>query len=235
MFLKIINTLWQPLGDLLFPKFCAACDQTIIANEFVLCFECRHNLPFTKMEQLNDNEAQIKFLTKLPLAKAASMLYFVEEGLVREMMHRLKYQNRPEIGNLLGLLLARQFNKVKWFNDIDALIPVPLFHKKQNLRGYNQAETISEGIAEFTGLPVWNDVVFRIKNTASQTQKNRKERQENVHDAFILKKPNKLRNKHILLIDDVLTTGATMASCGQAILSATPCTLSLATAAIAHH
>ncbi len=234
MRLSFSQLVLQPLGDLLFPKYCAACDQHITAQESILCLECKHSLPFTNMEQLVENEAQIKFLTKLPLQKAAAMLYFVEEGLVREMMHRLKYQNRPEVGHFLGVLMAQKFEKADWFKDIDVLVPIPLFHKKQNKRGYNQAEMIADGIAEITGKPIWNDVVARIRDTESQTKKNKKERQENVKNAFTLQKPQQLLNKHILLVDDVLTTGATLASCGNAILKSCDCKLSLATVAIAH-
>lgn len=231
----LYRLLWQPIGDLLFPKFCTACDRHITAGETILCLECRHTLPFTNMENIAENEAHIKFLTKLPLIHAAALLYFVEEGMVREMMHRLKYQGRPEVGRFLGILLAKKFSTTDWFNTIDGIVPVPLHHKKQNKRGYNQAEMISVGISEITGKPVWGKAVLRTRNTASQTRKSSKDRQENVRNAFEVRAREQLNNKHILLVDDVLTTGATLASCGNAIVSACSCSLSLATVAMARH
>jgi ComF family protein len=232
----LTNWIWHPILDVLFPKCCAACNSLLQSKEEILCISCRYQLPFTEMEKIPENEAAIKFYTKLKLEHAASLLYFVEEGMVRPMLHKLKYKNQSEIGYFLGKLLAERFSPSGWLNDIDVILPIPLHYKKQHLRGYNQATLIAEGIGDFIKKPVCDNAVIRVKNTASQTQMSRSRRLENVNNAFSLAKPGKdLEDRHILLIDDVLTTGATLASCGRLLLEKTRCKLSIATVAIAHH
>lgn len=234
MFSFFKTQVLHPVLDLIFPKYCIACDQLISAESGFLCLSCTYTLPYTDMEKTEENAAQMRMLTKLPARYAASLLYFVEEGKVREMLHRLKYQNRPEIGVYLGKLIAQKFAQQAWFHTIDAIIPVPLHAAKQARRGYNQSECIAEGIAEYIRKPVLSKAVRRVKNTESQTEKNRKERIDNVADAFEVRKPGQIKDKHILLVDDVLTTGATLASCGRSILSGTSCSLSVVTVAIAY-
>lgn len=235
MLKQLYNHLLHPVLDVLFPKYCVACDSHLAASENIICFSCKHNLPYTKMEQLESNEMDIRMITKLPLEKAAALLFFVEKGLVREMLHRLKYQNRPEVGILMGELLAKQFQKADWFKNIDAIVPIPLHPKRQVKRGYNQSEIIAQGIANITDLPILNKAVKRTKNTSSQTDKSRSQRLDNVKDAFMVHQAKSLNNKHILLLDDVFTTGATLSTCGKTMLEQSSCTLSLATLAIAHY
>ncbi len=227
--------VFYPVLDLLFPKYCIACATLISAEAGFLCLSCKHTLPYTDMEKMEETAAQVRMLTRLPVQFAASLLYFIDAGMVRGMLHQLKYHNRPEIGVYLGALLAEKFSAQPWFQSIDAIVPVPLHAAKKARRGYNQSDCIAEGIARYSHKPVLLNAVERTRNTSSQTDKNRKERIENVADAFMLRRPRRLEGKHILLVDDVLTTGATLASCGGSILSGANCTLSIATIAIAYH
>lgn len=234
--LQFIKTqVYYPVLDLLFPKYCISCNTLVSAEAGFLCLSCKHTLPYTDMEKMEESAAQIRMLTRLPVKYAASLFYFIDAGMVREMLHKLKYHNRPEIGVYLGELLAQKFSSQPWFQSIDAIVPVPLHAVKKAKRGYNQSACIAEGIASYCRKPVLINAVKRIRNTSSQTDKNRKERMENVADAFILRRAEQIAGKHILLVDDVLTTGATLASCGRSILSGANCTLSIATVAIAYH
>lgn len=228
--------IWHPLVDILFPKFCAACDNILHSEEQLLCLSCKYQLPFTEMEKMEENEASLKFYGKLKIERAAALLYFVEEGMVRPMLHKLKYKNQSEIGFYLGKLLAERFAEVAWLDSIDGIVPVPLHYKKQYIRGYNQTDLIADGISSIIKKPVLNKLIKRVKNTVSQTQLSRNDRLANVVDAFSVDKANKhFKNKHILLVDDVLTTGATLESCGQLLKRELQCNISVATIALAHH
>lgn len=234
--LQFLKTqVYYPVLDLLFPKYCIACEQLISTEAGLLCLSCKHSLPYTDMETMSENAAQIRMLTRLPVKFAASLLYFIDSGQVRVMLHQLKYHNRPDIGVYLGMLLAQKFAEQDWFRSIDAIIPIPLHPVKKAKRGYNQAECIAEGIAHYSGKPVLRKAVIRTRNTSSQTDKSRKERTDNVANAFQLRCRKQIEGRHILLVDDVLTTGATLASCGKSILDTANCTLSIATVAIAYH
>ncbi len=234
--LQFLKTqVYYPVLDLLFPKYCIACETLISAETGFLCLSCKHTLPYTDMEKMEENAAQIRMLTRLPVQYAASLLYFIDAGMVRAMLHKLKYHNRPEIGIYLGELLAQKFSAQSWFRSIDAIVPVPLHTAKKAKRGYNQSECIAEGIANYSHKPVLSNVIKRTRNTSSQTDKSRKERMDNVADAFALRRAKQVEGKHILLVDDVLTTGATLASCGRSIVTGADCTLSIATVAIAYH
>lgn len=234
--LQFLKTqVYYPVLDLLFPKYCIACETLISAESGFLCLSCKHTLPYTDMEKMEESAAQVRMLTRLPVTFAASLFYFIDAGMVRAMLHKLKYHNRPEIGVYLGELLAQKFASQSWFQSIDAIVPVPLHVAKKAKRGYNQSACIAEGIAHYSHKPVLLNPIKRTRNTSSQTDKNRKERMDNVADAFVLRRAKQIEGKHILLVDDVLTTGATLASCGRSILSGADCTLSIATVAIAYH
>ena len=230
---KLKHHLLHPLLDLLFPQYCAGCKQLLHAGEDILCLNCFDQLPFTGLEQIKDNETDVRLYGKLAHLHAAPLLYFIEEGLVQEIMHELKYRNRPDIGRFLGRLIARRYAQAEWFRSIDLIIPVPLHRKKLRQRGYNQSAAIAAGISAISGIPVVEQVVRRKLYTASQTHKNRIERLDNVAEAFVLEQPDILKGTHVLLVDDVLTTGATLASCGSRILQAADARLSIATAALA--
>lgn len=230
---KLKHHLLHPLLDLLFPHYCAGCKQLLHTGEEILCLTCFNQLPFTGLEQIKDNETDVRLYGKLAHLHAAPLLYFIEEGLVQQIMHELKYRNRPDIGRFLGRLIAHRYAHTEWFASIDVIIPVPLHRKKLRQRGYNQSAAIAAGISAISGIPVAEEAVKRKLHTASQTHKTRIERLDNVAEAFVVERPDILKGKHVLLVDDVLTTGATLAACGSRILQSADARISIATAALA--
>lgn len=231
---KLKHHLLHPLLDLLFPQYCPGCKEILHAGEELLCLSCFDQLPFTGLEQIPDNETDVRLYGKLAHLHAAPLLYFVEDGLVQEIMHQLKYRNRPDLGIFLGKLIAIRYGSAEWFKNIDIIVPVPLHRKKVYRRGYNQAASIAAGISAISGIPLAEKAVKRGVNTDSQTRMNRLERLENVSGAFMTtRQAQALAGKHVLLVDDVLTTGATLAACGNCILQLPSTRLSIATAALA--
>ena len=158
---------------------------------------------------------------------AYAQYYFSKQGMVQHLMHQLKYHQNKEVGLQLGRLMGQSIKTSGRFR-ANALVPLPLFKKREKKRGYNQATILCEGIAEITGLPVWKDVVIRPEHTETQTKKGRVERWKNIDGKFLLVNPGKIEGKHIILVDDVITTGATLESCGQVLFGARDCMVSIA-------
>lgn len=231
--LSLKQYIINPLLDLLYPQHCAGCDALLPGGGDPLCITCAHKLPFTGLEHFADNETDIKLYGKIQHLQAAPLLYFTEEGMVQTLMHQLKYKNRPDIGYYLGTLIAERYAATDWFRSIDAIIAVPLHPKKEYRRGYNQAACIAEGISETAHIPLLKHAVARTVHSDSQTHKTREERLQNVAGIFKVRKADRLKGKHLLLVDDVFTTGATIASCGNALLAVEGTSLSIATAAMA--
>jgi ComF family protein len=162
------------------------------------------------------------------------MYYFTRKSPIQRALHQLKYRNKPDIGVKLGRIFGRQLATSAAFQSIDAIIPVPLHPKREHLRGYNQSARFAAGLSDaWNGIPVYNDAVVRNLHTSTQTSKSRSARFENVGGIFSIRKPGRLEGKHILLVDDVLTTGATLEMCGEMILQVPGTRLSMATIAIA--
>lgn len=171
---------------------------------------------------------------RIPIERATSFVYFTKQGIMQHLLHGLKYKNRQQTGTILGTLLAEELKNCGWLDTIDGIIPVPLHRRKALRRGYNQACRFAEGIANASGIPVWDKHIKRIRDTDSQTNKSRAERIENVAGVFEAVKPELLKHKHVLLTDDVLTTGATLESCARALLAIEGIKISIATIAVAN-
>lgn len=232
--IKAVHTyLIDPLLELIFPQFCAVCQASLSSKESTLCFSCVLNLPLSVHFQNEDSLADQLFYGKAKLQKVAPLLQFVEGGAAQIIIHQLKYRNRTDIGIYLGKHMAKHFSSYDWFTNVDLIIPVPLHRKKENHRGYNQSLYIAEGLADHSGKAVMANNLVRTVNTESQTQKTKDERVQNVQGVFKIKQPQKLENKHVLLVDDVLTTGATLASCANTLSTIPGIKISVATAAIA--
>ena len=175
------------------------------------------------------------FWGRLPLREASAQYYFTKESMMQHLMHELKYKGNKELGIYLGNLMGLALKQTNRFSTIDALIPLPLFPSKEKKRGYNQAAVLCYGISEIIGKPVLENVVIRTTHTETQTRKNRVARWQNMEGRFLLKDPSKLENKHVLLVDDVITTGASLEACGKEILKAGGVGLSICTLCYASH
>lgn len=228
-----VRSYWQGFISLLFPPLCVACNSVLKGQEDVLCLSCRTDLPYTQFHLQPENIIAKRFWGRVEIAHATALLHFTKGGKVQQLIHHLKYEDRPDAGIFAGRLLAHQLKESNAFGHIDYIIPVPLHPKKQRKRGYNQSAAFGQGISEVLGAPVKEDILIRSVFTESQTHKNRDERWQNVKDVFDVSHPEVLNNKHILLIDDVVTTGATLEACAVKLLDIEDVTVSIATIAMA--
>lgn len=191
------------------------------------------NLPRTKLYAYNDNPVEKLFWGKIPLERATSFLYYRKGSDLRYLLYRLKYHGQKEIGEVMGRYMATEMLPSGFFSDIDVIVPIPLHPRKQRLRGYNQSEWIARGISAVTALPLDIHSVIRCKNTATQTRKTTFERWENVDGTFTVRFPERVVGKHLLIVDDVLTTGATIVACASALAEVEGVRISVLTLAVA--
>lgn len=216
--LKIIDEIQKNLLNVLFPVFCYGCSNLLLKNETILCTKCNHNLPFTEHHNIKETEIHKAFYGLIPFEFGASMLYFHKKGIVQNLIHNLKYKNHQEIGTFLGNLYAKQVLNLAVFKEIDFIIPVPLHKKRFHERGYNQVTTFCKALEKNLSIPVLENVLVKIKNLKSQTDKTKEGRKEANKNVFTIEDFEKIEGKHILLIDDVFTTGATIEACAKEIL-----------------
>ncbi len=231
-----MNHLRVYLNDflaLLFPQLCQACNCNLAGQENLLCTTCLYNLPYTNFHRQADHIVARQFWGKIELKASYALLYFTKGGSVQNLIHNFKYRNRPQIGNMLGQLAGRQLADTKSFKTVDLIIPVPLHPSRLHKRGYNQSEMYAAGIAEKLNSTVSTKNLVRIKATETQTHKSRLARYENVKSVFGIRNPQDLAGKHILLVDDIVTTGSTLEACGRMLLDVDGVTLSIATIAYA--
>jgi ComF family protein len=194
---------------------------------------CYGSLSRTGYHHLSDNQTVLRLAGRFPFRHATSFSFFTPNGLLQHLLHRLKYQQRKENGYFLGCQLGYDLQKTDWIQEVDLLAPVPLFPARERKRGYNQSVLIAAGMSEALHIPVQRDALRRVRNTESQVNKKRPERIKNVASAFAVRQAHVLRDKHVLLIDDVLTTGATLEACAAALLLVPGLSLSIATIGIA--
>lgn len=225
--------LFKSLVNLLFPRVCAACGDILLEGEDSVCTTCRFLLPKTGYENNPDNPLAQMFYGQMPFNAVMAEFFFSKTGKVQHLIHGLKYHHCRENGIFLGQEIGKSLLKAPDYQGIDFIIPIPLHPKKEKLRGYNQSHVISEGIHEIMNVPIAEKSLVRSVFTNTQTKKSREERYQNVKDIFELKKPEQLQGKHVLLVDDVLTTGATLMSAGKALLHAEGIKISVATVACA--
>jgi len=223
------------LKNLFFPAVCAGCDAFLLFNEKTICTFCRHEIPLTFHFLNPGNEAIKKFYGKIPVEFAAAFVHFHKKGIVQELIHNLKYRGIEEIGTLFGHWFATDLKTVTTLQTVDAIIPVPLHPKKLRSRGYNQVEPFGKALAESLQFDYNDRLLIRQVYSKTQTKKNRSSRSE-VGNAqiFDVRFSDSDHNKHYLLIDDVLTTGATVEACGRAILKIPGAKLSIVTMAMSH-
>lgn len=227
----ILQQIGSGLTHLLFPHVCQGCGSDLLEKDQLICLSCFDQLPNTHFHFHHSNPVEKIFWGRISIEAAASLLYFTKGSVLQQLLHQLKYKGKKEIGHYLGKEMGSQFIQSNRFSDIHGLVPLPLFPSREKKRGYNQATIIAEGFSEATGIPVWDKVITRTRSTATQTHKSRMERWLNMEGRFELINVEQIRHKHILLLDDVLTTGATLESCGHELLKAEGCELSIGTLA----
>lgn len=230
MIARLKNILSSSL-HLFYPHVCTGCGSDLLTENNLLCLKCIHDLPHTHFANIANNPVEKYFWGRLPLTAAYSQFYFSKEFLIQHLIHQLKYKGDTEIGFYLGEVMGKSLLQSDRFNSIDALIPLPLYADKEHKRGYNQAAVICNGMSSVMNVPVLNGAVIRQHATETQTRKHRTERWENVKDSFKVVKENELSGKHLLLVDDVVTTGATLEACGNVLLQLENVKLSIATLA----
>ncbi|MBC7553871.1 MAG: ComF family protein [Taibaiella sp.] len=228
-----MRKLGDGLSHLFYPALCEGCNKPLVNKEVVLCLGCEALLPETGYHHIAANETEQRFAGRIPFKHASSFAYFTDEGLLQHLMHGLKYRGRAETGSYLGGLLGQRLSAAGWIKDIDLIIPVPLHPAREAERGYNQSLLIAEGIGGQVVKPVLDKTLLRARKTESQTQKSRTERVNNMKDAFKVQGAEGLKGKHILLCDDVLTTGATLEACALALLAEESIKISVVTIGIA--
>jgi ComF family protein len=199
-----------------YPEVCLSCHETLTTNEKVVCIGCRHDLPFTKFSFEPANLVEKTFYGRIPIEQGTALFYFHKKGHVQELIHSLKYRNHQQVGALFGGWLGDELIESCRFSTIDCIIPVPLHPKKLKKRGYNQVTTFGKSLSNKLGIPFIENILKKVSATNTQTRKLRFDRWKNAHDLFVVENNNLLENKHILLIDDIITTGATLEACCEA-------------------
>lgn len=216
-----LKAFLKDLLHTLLPELCMACDVVLLAQEHILCTTCRYHLPLTDFHLDAENETARQLWGKLDFQVAMSMLYLAKHSRTERLLHKLKYGNRPQIGVFLGKLYGLKLKNVACQHQFDMIVAVPIHKIKLRQRGYNQAYQFVKGLSESLSIPAYEDVLERKVYSVSQTKKNRSERYENVKDVFAVSRNSpSLEDKHILLVDDILTTGATICEAGSALRNA---------------
>lgn len=213
---NLIKKAVQSLQHLFFPRCCIVCGTALREGEEMLCLRCNMDMPRTNYHLQKDNPVEKLFWGKIPLERATGYFFYQKGSRFGHVLHKLKYSGRCDIGEAMGRFMAAELQTGSFFDGIDVIIPIPLHPKKQHRRGYNQSEWLARGISRISGLPMEADAVIRIKDTETQTHKSAYERWTNVNGIFRVKQPERFTGKHILLVDDVLTTGATTTACADA-------------------
>ncbi len=219
--------------SLFFPRCCMVCGRPMAKGEECLCVCCNMKLPRTNLHKYPDNAVEQLFWGKIPIERATSYLYYRKGSDFRQILYRLKYRGEKQVGEIMGRYMAAELLSSGFFRDLDVVIPVPLHEKKKRARGYNQSEWIAMGVRAITGIPIDAEAVQRIKNTETQTRKTTFQRWENVDQIFMLRHPERFEGKHILIMDDVLTTGATALACAAAFEKVRGIRISVLTLALA--
>lgn len=227
-----MNISTSPLLHFFFPHNCIGCGSDVIENESLLCLNCLNNLPHTNFALHANNPVEKKFWGRLALTSGMSQFYFSQDSIIQNMIHELKYRGNKKAGHYFGNMIGKSLLNSNRFH-VDVIVPLPLFERKEKARGYNQSEMICNGIAEIINKPLIKNNVIRQVFTETQTKKHRLERWKNVENIFFVARPSELEGKHILLVDDIITTGSTIEACGSEILKVKDAKLSIASFAIA--
>lgn len=230
--MSFISRLLYDFIDLFYPRVCAGCYAKLNKEEKEICLICKNSLPKTNFHVIDENPVKKLFWGKLPIHHATSYLYFTKHSKVQNILHNIKYNGHKELAQTMGQMFGAELKNSINYRDVDIIIPVPLHPKKLKSRGFNQSEYFGIGLSESMEIPLSVNNLVRQSNSSTQTKKNRFQRWENVSDIFAVLEPEKFQNKHLLLIDDVITTGATLEACYQALAKSGNIKLSFASIAV---
>lgn len=225
--------MFSALLDLFFPKVCCACSKLLNDLVEIICIDCRHDLPVTNFHFTKDDSVKKVLYGRTRIENATSLFRFEKKSHVQQLIHNLKYKNQEAIGTLLGQWLGAELQDLEAYQSIDIVVPVPLHKNKLRTRGYNQAAKFGEEIAQALKATYRDDLLLKISKSKSQVHKKRFARWQNNSEQFTLTQPEALTGKHILIVDDLITTGATMESCASALNLAENVKISIATMAMA--
>lgn len=237
--LRILKELISDVRLIIFPKHCFVCQRRLAPDENYLCAACTINLPLTNYQGKSGNPVERIFWGKVPIVRANAYYHYYPHNGYAKLVTKLKYDAFTKVGIQLGRMMVKDLKHTDFFNDINLIIPVPLSKRRFKQRGYNQSTCIAEGIKQLTGLPIEEHHILRTINNPTQTQLNHYERALNVHNIFSLKQPvsstqqHPLTNKHVLLVDDVITTGATLMTCAECLAQVPNIKISILCVAIA--
>ncbi len=225
-------SLSNDLFKLVVPELCVSCGALLVKAEKIICLKCLYDLPRTRYDSYSDNPVARLFWGRVPVENASSYFRYEKGSSFQSLIHDLKYRDRKDIGRELGRLMGIEFRETA-FEKTDLILPVPLHRFKKLQRGYNQCEPICEGLSGILNIPYLTGVLERPSRSYTQTNKSRFKRWENVEGIFRISDPESLADKHVLLVDDVVTTGSTLEACANAILAIDGCLVSIATLAVA--
>lgn len=217
--------------QLFFPHVCEGCGTDVLNHDAVLCAACHAQLPETDFIASAGNLVEKKFYGQLQVQASGAAFYFTKDSLLQQLIKQLKYHGNKEVGFYLGRQLGKYLSETNRFNEVDVIVPLPLNPRKEKKRGYNQAAVIANGINSIWPKPVYTNAVERSIFTETQTHKDRISRWQSMRDVFAVTDSNALASKNILLIDDIITTGATLEACGEKILQVPGTKLFIATVA----
>ena len=227
-----ISSLLENLFSFFYPRLCVSCNNSLRIKESFFCLHCLYNLPETNYHVLDDNPLTYIFMGRVNVQHTASYLFYRKGNSVQHILHELKYKGNKELGEYLGYSFALQLHEVHKLQDIDIILPIPLHKKKEKKRGYNQSEWIAKGLSKGLEKPYASDILVRVDFTETQTRKSRFNRWENVKDVFMVQSGDSIRNLHVLVCDDVLTTGATMEAALKELLKIEGVKVSVITLAV---
>lgn len=220
------DSLLNDFISLFFPNTCVGCDEALPRGIPFVCIDCQLELPKTANHKVEVPEFEQRLRNLIEFKHVLVYMYFHKEGIVQKLMHELKYNHKPEIGELLGRWYGSELADAGYGEEFDCVVPVPLHKSKLRKRGYNQSEGFARGLAEALSAECLPNALIRNRANETQTRKNRLERWENVEGLFVPRDMSLLSGEKVLLVDDVLTTGSTLLSCGEAVLLAKPTSLS---------
>jgi ComF family protein len=229
----MLKQLFFDFSSLIYPNLCIGCGSGLVTGENYICYRCLIGMPRTHFHLVSGNPLEQLFWGRAQIEKATSWFFFQKGSNYQHLLHHLKYKGLRGIGVELGRNFGSELMVTNYFSEVDAIVPVPLHPRKEKQRGYNQSLAIAEGLSQQLKIPIETDILIRRYYSETQTRKGRFERWENVSELFDLKLPGFFSGKHVLLVDDVVTTGSTLDACAQKILSCNGAKVSIATLAFA--